>query len=54
MDAVDHGKIVLSAIFATRSKALLGFALRHLTPAHFTDSVQANLFSMAERASPFM
>lgn len=49
MDAVDHGKRVLGAIFASRSRSLLDFTLRHLRPTHFTDPLQVNLFIMAER-----
>lgn len=48
MDAAEHGKIVLAAVLAGR-RDLLDHALRHLGPAHFTDPVQRNLFSMAER-----
>jgi replicative DNA helicase len=47
-DAVDHGKAVLGAILAGRGD-LLSAAQRHLTPAHFTDSVQAALFGFCER-----
>jgi replicative DNA helicase len=48
MDAIDHGRAVLGAILAGRSD-LLSAAQRHLTPAHFTDSVQAALFGFCER-----
>lgn len=47
-DAVDHGKVVLGAIFAYRHTPLLDYALTKLTPECFTDPVQANLFGMAE------
>ena len=47
-DAVDHGKTILGAILAGRPD-LLSAAQRHLTPAHFTDSVQAGLFTFCER-----
>lgn len=47
-DAVDHGRIVLGAILAGRDD-LLTAARRHLQPSHFTDSVQANLFTFCER-----
>jgi replicative DNA helicase len=44
----DHGVIVLAGIFPAR-RDLLDLALRRLTPAHFTDSTQANLFTLAGR-----
>ena len=47
-DAIDHGRAVLGAILAGRPD-LLSAAQRHLQPAHFTDSVQAALFSFCER-----
>jgi len=47
-DAVDHGRVVLGAILAGRAD-LLAAARRHLAPAHFTDSVQAALFTFCER-----
>ena len=47
-DAIDHGKTVLGAILAGRPD-LLSMAQRHLRPEHFTDSVQAALFSFCER-----
>lgn len=47
-DAVDHGRVVLGAILAGRPD-LLNFARRYLQPSHFTDSVQAALFTVCER-----
>ncbi len=47
-DALDHGKTVLGAILAGRGD-LLAAAQRHLRPEHFTDSVQAHLFTWCER-----
>jgi replicative DNA helicase len=47
-DAIDHGRVVIGAILAGRGD-LLSAAQRHLTPAHFTDSVQAALFGFCER-----
>jgi replicative DNA helicase len=47
-DAIDHGRTVLGAILAGRPD-LLATAQRHLKPEHFTDSVQAALFTMCER-----
>jgi len=46
--AVEHGNIVLSAIIPDR-RDLLDKAMLHLTPEHFTDSLQSNLFTMAEK-----
>lgn len=46
--ATEHGKIVLSAIIPDR-RDLLDKAMLHLTPAHFTDPQQSNVFIMAER-----
>jgi replicative DNA helicase len=48
MDAVEHGRVVLGAILAGRPD-LLSQAQRHLQPAHFTDTVQANLYLFCER-----
>lgn len=46
--ALEHGNIVLSAIIPGR-RDLLDKAMLHLTSNHFTDSLQAKLFDMAER-----
>jgi replicative DNA helicase len=46
--ALDHGNIVLSAIIPGR-RDLLDKAMLHLTPGHFTDTLQSKLFDMAER-----
>lgn len=46
--AVDHGQVVLSAIIPSR-RDLLDKAMLHLTPNHFTDTVQSKIFEMAER-----
>jgi replicative DNA helicase len=48
VDAPEHGKIVLGAILGHQSRAALDEALRQLTPSHFPDHVQANLFSLCE------
>ncbi len=45
--ATDHAHNILSAIIPGR-RDLLDKALRHLTPAHFQDVTQRNLFSMLE------
>lgn len=48
-DSVDHGKVVLTAIFGGRgSIKALDKALTMVSPAHFEDSVQAALFAMAQ------
>ncbi len=49
MDAVEHGKIVLGAVISRQSRKALDIALRRLQPAHFTDPVQRNLFTMCEQ-----
>lgn len=49
MDAPEHGKVVLGTIVGQRARVALDYALRHLTPAHFPDRVQANLFALCER-----
>lgn len=49
MDALDHGKTVLGTVLGLRSRAALDEALRHLTAAHFTDTVQRALWTMCER-----
>lgn len=46
--AVDHGQVVLSAIIPNR-RDLLDKAMLHLTPNHFTDTIQGKLFDLAER-----
>lgn len=47
-DAQEHARTVLSAIIPKR-RDLLDKALRHLTPAHFPDKVQSNIFTLLER-----
>jgi replicative DNA helicase len=47
-ESVDHGRVVLGAVLAGR-RDLLAVAQRYLQPSHFTDSVQASLFTMCER-----
>ncbi len=49
MDAVEHGKVVLSSVIAYQSRKALDLMLRRLQPMHFTDPVQRNLYVMCER-----
>lgn len=49
-DAREHAKTILSAIIPNR-RDLLEKALQHLTPAHFPDKVQSNIFVLLERYS---
>jgi RecA/RadA recombinase len=49
MDVIDHGKIVLGAILGWRQRAAVDEASRHLTEAHFPDTVQKALWSMVIR-----
>lgn len=46
--ATEHGDIVLSAIIPDR-RDLLDKAMLHLTPSHFTSTLQSKIFDMAER-----
>jgi replicative DNA helicase len=50
--ASEHAQIVLSAIIPNR-RDLLEKALRKLSPAHFPERVQANLFTMLQRYSDY-
>lgn len=47
--AADCGKALLGAIFARKTDGALGYALDHLTAEHFTDRVQAALFTFTQR-----
>lgn len=47
-DASEHAAVVFSGIIPGR-RDLLDKALRHLTPAHFPEKLQANLFTMLQR-----
>lgn len=49
MDAVEHGKIVLSTVFGHRSRKALDLMVRRLQPLHFVDAVQRTLYTMCER-----
>jgi replicative DNA helicase len=46
--AVEHGKVILSAIIPSR-RDLLDKAMLHLTPSHFIETAQSKIFEMAER-----
>lgn len=50
--ASEHAQVVLSAIIPAR-RDLLEKALRQLSPAHFPERVQANLFTMLQRYSDY-
>lgn len=50
--ASEHADTVLSAIIPRR-RDLLEKALRHLTPAHFPERVQAGLFTMLQHYSDY-
>ncbi len=49
IDAGEHGKVVLAAVFSTGGVKALDYASRHLTADHFEDRVQAALFVLAQR-----
>lgn len=54
MDAADHGRVVLSAIFRSAENpklktSVLDRALQHVSAEHFTDPVQQDLFTLAQR-----
>ncbi len=50
--ASDHAQTVLAAIIPNR-RDLLEKALRQLSPAHFPERVQSNLFAMLQRYSDY-
>jgi replicative DNA helicase len=49
IDAADHGKVVLSAIFGYGSVKALDYALARISPHFFVDPVQQALFTLAQR-----